>query len=135
MTFKLWYKDNKLGKLSKDVVLTNCILEDQSDSSFLLSGSITDDSINQLIDVMYVNKGDDWNEKVDRSNFDGAYTATNEKTLIGYCETEQTTADGTKLNNCFMIKNHKLCNTPEPESIWIYKKCTKPMSFSEYMSL
>ena len=134
-SFKLCYKHNNVAK-SIDVNLTNCYLETDLNNSFKLCGRITQQSIDDLVTVFFLGKGTDFTNSISSSDIHkGADRALNEDTKIGFCAVEQTTVDGTKMNNCFMIKNSKLCNTPEPESIWIYKKSIKPMSFSDYMSL
>lgn len=138
MAFKLWYNDNNSNPkhVYKNVVLNNCALEyDDNDHSCMIKGRITRESIDDLIDVMYVNKGDNWNSSVARSNFDGAYQALDVDTIIGYCSQQQTTADGTTMNECFMVKNYYLCNTPAPVNIWLYKRCVKPMAFVKYINL
>lgn len=133
-SFKLCYKYS--GSKSMNVDLTNCYLEAGADNSFKLCGRITQQTVDELVDVFFLGKGPAFTGAITSSDIHkGADRAINEDTKIGFCGQEVTTVDGTKMSNCFMIKNSKLCNTPEPESIWIYKKCIKPMSFSDYMSL
>ena len=134
VSFKLWYTYSG-NHLSKDVILTNCYLEADADHSFKLCGRIAQESIDGLIDVFFLGKGSDFNRVLSPSDLHpGADRAVDEDTKIGYCATEVTTVDGTKMNNCFMIKNSKLCNTPEPESIWIYKKGIKQIPLIEYVN-
>ena len=133
-SFKLCYKYS--GSKSMNVDLTNCYLEAGADNSFKLCGRITQQTIDELVNVFFLGKGSNFTSAITSSDIhEGADRAINEDTKVGFCGQEVTTADGTKMSNCFMIKNSKLCNTPEQESIWIYKKCIKPMSFVDYMSL
>lgn len=133
-SFKLCYKYS--GSKSMNVDLTNCYLEAGADNSFKLCGRITQQTVDELVDVFFLGKGSNFTSAITSSDIHkGADRAINEDTKVGFCGQEVTTVDGTKMSNCFMIKNSKLCNTPEPESIWIYKKCIKPMSFVDYMSL
>lgn len=133
-SFKLCYKYS--GSKSMNVNLTNCYLEVGANNSFKLCGKITQQTVDELVDVFFLGKGSAFTMAISSSDIHkGADRAINEDTKVGFCGQEVTTVDGTKMSNCFMIKNSKLCNTPEPESIWIYKKCIKPMSFSDYMSL
>lgn len=135
MSVKLNYVYNSAAQ-SMDVTLTNCYLELDTDDSFKLCGKITQETIDDLVTVFFLGKGDDFNSVVTPGDLKlGADSAVNEYTTIGFCTTLNTTVDGTQINNCFMIKNSRLCNIPEPESIWIYKKGIKPMSFIDYMSL
>ena len=135
VTFKLCYKYS--GSKTTDVTLTNCKVEAASGNAFKLFGYITQGSIDGLVDVFFLRKGDQFKAAVPPADIhSGADRAVNMATQIGFCGTSVTTVDEqTTINNCFMIRNYYLCNYPEPEAVWLYKKATKNVSFADYYEL
>ncbi|MBR5034795.1 MAG: hypothetical protein IKX71_05770 [Bacteroidales bacterium] len=140
ITFKLCYKHSGVSK-STDVTMTNCYLEAAGGNAFKLYGKITLDSINGLVDVFYISKGSQFIAAVSPDDIlSGAKQAVNSYTQIGFCGTEVTTVaatseDQTTMSNCFMIKNYYLCNYPEPEAVWLYKKATRKLTFVNFYEL
>ena len=133
--FSLCYKYS--GAKSTDVTLTQCYLEAKGGNTFKLWGHITQDSIDGLVDVFFLNKGTQFKAAVSPADIhSGADRSVNALTQIGFCSTEVTTVDQlTTMNNCFMIKNYYLCNYPDPEAILIYKKASRQLTLDEYYRL
>ena len=135
VTFQLCY--NYSGNKATPVTLTNCYLEDKGSNTFKLWGKITQESIDGLVDVFFLSKGSQFTAAISTADIhSGADRAVNAFTQIGFCSTEVTTIDeNTTINNCFMIKNYYLCNYPDPESVLIYKKARRQITYSEYYRL
>ena len=139
MTFSLYYKDKNSGSstinqtLSTDVELTGCAAV-FSGTSAQLKGSISESSIDGLVDIIFNGKGSNWNSAMTPDEIkQTAVKACNEVTTIGYCAEAQTTADGTVLNNLFMINNKYLCTVPKtPAYFGLYKKTVAQLSYSEF---
>ena len=135
ITFKMCYKYS--GSKSTDVTLTDCYIEAAGGNAFKLFGKITQGSIDGLVDVFFLGKGSQFKAAVSPSDIhSGANRAVNAYTQIGFCGTDVTTVDGeTTMSNCFMIRNYYLCNYPEPEAIWLYKKASKKLTFVNFYEL
>ena len=135
VTFKLCYKYS--GSKTTDVTLTDCYIEAAGGNAFKLFGKITQGSIDGLVDVFFINKGSQFVAAVSPSDIhSGANRAVNAYTQIGFCGTDVTTVDGeTTMSNCFMIRNYYLCNYPEPEAVWLYKKASKKLTFVNFYEL
>jgi hypothetical protein len=135
ITFKLCYRYS--GSKTTDVTLTNCYVEAVSGDAFKLFGKITQNSINGLVDVFFISKGSQFVAAVSPSDIhSGADRAANSLSQIGFTSTSVTTQDGqTTMSNCFMIRNYYLCNYPDPEPVWLYKKATKKLTFIGYNEL
>ncbi len=135
VTFKLCYKHS--GSKTTDVTLTNCYVEAVSGDAFKLFGKITQTSIDGLVDVFFLGKGSQFVAAVSPSDIhSGADRAANSLSQIGFTSTSVTTKDGlTTMSNCFMIRNYYLCNYPDPEPVWLYKKATKKLTFIGYNEL
>lgn len=134
-SFDLCYRHS--GAQSTPVNFTNCYLNPAADNSFTLLGKVTQESIDGLVDVFYISKGSQFVAAVPPKDIhSGADRATGAYTIIGFCGTEVTTYDGeTTMKSCFMIRNYYLCNWPVPEAIWIYKKATRQVTFTDYNEL
>ena len=136
VTFKLCYKYSGASQ-SKDVTLTNCYIEAAGGNAFMFFGKITQSSIDGLVNVFFLSKGDQFKAAVSPSDIhSGADRAANSLSQIGFTSSSVTTMDGkTTMSNCFMIKNYYLCNYPDPEAVWLYKKATKKVTFVDYYEL
>ena len=123
--------------LSSTVVLTNCYIESAGGNAFKFWGKITQQSINDLVDVFFLGKGSQFLAAVTPNDIhSGADRAVNALTQVGFCSTEVITEDErTKMNNCFMVKNFYLCNYPTPEAILLYKKGTRKLTLDNYYRL
>lgn len=133
--FTLCYKYQ--GAQSTNVTFTNCYLEAVTADTFTLSGKINQESIDGLVDVFFLSKGDSFRAAVSPADIhSGADRATGAYTRIGFCEETITTQDNlSTISHCFMIKNRFLCNTPNPAAILLYKKATRAVAFKDYNRL
>lgn len=129
-------KDTKLPDVA-NVTLTNCTVNLDTDGTAWVSGVMTDDSINELVRVIFIGKGPDFKENVSESDIhDPASFATTVITTMGFCSTEQVTAGGDTMNDMFMMSNEFLCSAPAtPERINIYKKTNRDFTYAEYSAL
>lgn len=135
VNFNLCYKHS--GAQSTPVTLTNCYLDAAGDNSFKLYGKITQTSIDGLVDVFFLSKGDQFKAAVSQNDIhSGADRSVNAYSQTGFCTTEITTTDErTTMNNCFMIRNYYLCNYPMPGAILVYKKASRQLTLAEYYRL
>ncbi len=141
-SFKLYYKDKTSGSatynktISTQVELTQCSpVFDGSDAK--LTGYISETSIDGLVDIIFNGKGSNWNSAMTPSEIkQTAVKACDELTTIGYCTTEQSVADGSTLNNQFMLLNKYLCTVPKtPASFGLYKKDVQDLTYQEYVTI
>lgn len=119
------------------VTLTNCAVDLDPDSNAWVTGIMSDDSIDELVRVIFIGKGPDFKENVSESDIhDPASFATTVTTTMGFCSTEQVTAGGDSMNDMFMMSNEFLCRAPAtPERINIYKKTNRDFTYAEYSAL
>lgn len=142
ISFSLYYKDKNSSSetynqtLSTDVELKNCAAVFKGTSA-QLTGSISEASIDGLVNIIFNGKGSSWNSAMTPDEIkQTAVKACNEVTTIGYCAEAQTTADGTVLNNLFMINNKYLCTVPkDPAYFGLYKKSVSDLSYAEYATI
>lgn len=139
LTMRLGYISG--GQQYKDVQLADCTLTLDENGEGNVAGRITEQSIENLIDIFYIDKGNDgsitsfqyWAPKAQALT--AAKKACDEDTTVGFCTVEQTTNAGDKMNNMYMIQNYHLCSSPTPSAIWLYKKGVKAVSYLKYKEI
>lgn len=134
LSMKLGYKSG--GQQYKNVQLTGCTLNLDENDEGKVVGRITEQSIENLIDIFYISKGASFTMFAAKEDaLTAAKRACNKDTTVGFCTVEQTTNAGDKMNNMYMIQNYHLCSSPTPAAIWLYKKGVKAVSYLKYQEI
>lgn len=135
LSMELGYKDAG-QQYYKSVQLSGCSLTLDGNDGVTIKGRVTEESIENLIDIFYIGKGGKFlSAAPQESALEGAKKACDKDTTVGFCTVEQTTYAGDKMNNMFMIQNFHLCSSPDPASIWLYKKGVKAVNYLKYKEI
>ena len=135
LSMKLGYKSGG-QQYYKNVQLTGCTLNLDENDEGKVVGRITEQSIENLIDIFYISKGTSFTMFAAKEDaLTAAKRACNKDTTVGFCTVEQTTNAGDKMNNMYMIQNYHLCSSPTPAAIWLYKKGVKAVSYLKYKEI
>lgn len=134
LSMKLGYKSG--GQQYKNVQLSGCTLNLDENGGGKVVGRITEQSIENLIDIFYISKGSSFTMFASKADaLTAAKKACDKDTTVGFCTVEQTTNAGDKMNNMYMIQNYHICSSPAPAAIWLYKKGVKAVSYLKYKEI
>lgn len=134
LSMKLGYKSG--GQQYKNVQLSGCSLTLDGNNGVTIKGRVTEESIENLIDIFYIGKGGNFlTAAPQEAALEGAKKACGKDTTVGFCTVEQTIYAGDKMNNMYMIQNYHLCSSPTPSAIWLYKKGVKAVSYLKYKEI
>ena len=134
LSMKLGYKSG--GQQYKNVQLSGCTLNLDENGGGKVVGRITEQSIENLIDIFYISKGSSCTMFASKADaLTAAKKACDKDTTVGFCTVEQTTNAGDKMNNMYMIQNYHICSSPAPAAIWLYKKGVKAVSYLKYKEI
>ncbi len=134
LSMKLGYKSG--GQQYKNVQLSGCTLNLDENGGGKVVGRITEQSIENLIDIFYISKGSSFTMFASKADaLTAAKKACDKDTTVGFCTVEQTTNAGDKMNNMYMIQNYHICSSPAPAAIWLYKKGIKAVSYLKYKEI
>ena len=134
LSMKLGYKYG--GQQYKIIQLAGCTLTLDGQHEGEVVGRVTEQSIENLIDIFYIEKHDTFTSVAKKSDaLTAAKRACDKDTTVGFCTVEQTTSAGDKMNNMYMIQNYHLCSSPTPASIWLYKKGVKAVNYLKYKEI